>query len=305
MVIFSFLITAVLIVYFAAAKSFEGEYRIKSRIDSFVMPEQSPAAEKKQSKSGSKQVMGSLIKKLRDYYNSTLPSKNEIELQKKLLQAGNPLNMTTADYYIINTIVRIAVPLLFGAYGILLGLNLYKIILLALIGFLLSFKALDFYISGRKKKRYRKALRELPDFLDVLTISVEAGLGFDIALNKTIEKGNGILCSEFYTCLEEMRLGRTRKEALIGVKERLNFSEMISFINSIVQSERLGTGIVQVLRAKSEDERDKRKQRAEEAAMKTSIKILFPLLFLIFPSIFIIVIGPAALQLIKAISGIK
>lgn len=305
MVVFSFLITAALIVYFATAKSFEGEYKIKSRIDSFVMPEQSPAAEKKQSKSGSKKVMGSLINKLRDYYNSTLPSKNEIELQKKLLQAGNPLNMNTADYYIINTIIRIAFPLLFGAYGILLGFNLYKIILLALIGFLLSFKFLDFYISGRKKKRYRKALRELPDFLDVLTISVEAGLGFDIALNKTIEKGNGILCSEFYTCLEEMRLGRTRKEALTGVKERLNFSEMISFINSIVQSEKLGTGIVQVLRAKSEDERDKRKQRAEEAAMKTSIKILFPLLFLIFPSIFIIVIGPAALQLIKAISGIR
>ena len=305
MVIFSFLVTAALLVYYAAAKNFEAEYRLKSRIDSFVPSKQKTAGVKKNSKSGMKQAMGSLINKLREYYNSTLPSKNEIELQKRLLQAGNPLNMTTADYYIINTIVRIAVPFLFGAYGILLGLNLFKIILLALIGFLLSFKSLDFYIRGRKNKRYRKALRELPDFLDVLTISVEAGLGFDIALNKTIEKGNGILCSEFYTCLEEMRLGRTRKEALIGVKERLDFSEMISFINSIVQSERLGTGIVQVLRCKSEDERDKRKQRAEETAMKTSIKILFPLLFLIFPSIFIIVIGPAALQLIKAISGIK
>ena len=120
-----------------------------------------------------------------------------------------------------------------------------------------------------------------------------------MALSKTIEKREGILPFEFNTCLEEMRLGKTRKEALSNVKDRLGFDEIVSFINSVIQSERLGTGIVQTLRAKSEDERDKRKQRAEEQAMKTSIKILFPLVLFIFPSIFIIIFGPVVMQIAK------
>jgi tight adherence protein C len=213
--------------------------------------------------------------------------------------------MTAADFYILNSILRITIPLLFTAYAVLAGLNITGVLLLTFLGFLLSFKALDFYINSKIKNRYRKALRELPDFLDLLTISVEAGLGFDSALNKIIAKKDGILSTEFFIYLEEMRLGRTRKEALEGIKNRLDFDDMKSFINSIIQAEKLGTGIVQTLRTKSEDERDKRKQRAEEQAMKTSIKILFPLIFFIFPSIFIVVFGPAAIQLLNAFSKVK
>lgn len=305
MVIFSFFLTAILLGFFFVSIPLQQERKVKKRIDSFVSSEDIKIEEKAHQKFSPKEGLISLTNKLRDHYNSTVPSRKEEEMQKKLLRAGNPFNMTVADYYILNTVIRIAMPLLFGAYAILLGLSTIKVIILALVGFVLSFKALDLYISGKTKRRYRKALKELPDFLDILTISVEAGLGFDIALSKTIENRKGILCSEFYTCLEEMRLGRTRREALISVKERLNFDEMISFVNSILQSEKLGVSIVQTLRARSEDERDKRKQRAEEAARKTSIQILFPLIFLIFPSIFIIVFGPAALQIIKSFSNVK
>lgn len=302
MVVFSFLFFVTLLEFFFVLKISEKQQKVKNRIDSFMPSKDAKSKDKIHNKSALKERMGSLKNKMRNYYESTVPSKKEEELQKKLLQAGNPFNMTTADFYIINNIIRIAVPLLFCAYAVLLGLSTERIVLLTLMGFIISFKALDFYLSVKTKKRYKTARRELPDFLDILTISVEAGLGFDIALNKTIEKRNGVLCSEFYTCLEEMRLGRTRSEALTSVKERLNFDEMISFINSIVQSERLGVGIVQTLRAKSEDERDKRKQKAEEAAMKTSIQILFPLVFFIFPSILIILLGPAALQIMKMFS---
>ncbi|MBK5242836.1 type II secretion system F family protein [Clostridium sp.] len=196
-------------------------------------------------------------------------------------------------------------PLLFGGYAILLGANIAKIFIFMLVGFLLPFKAFNLYINSKTKKRYKKALRELPDFLDLLTISVEAGLGFDIALNKLIAKRSGVLSSEFFIYLEEMCLGKAKKEALIGVKERLAFDEMKSFINSIIQADKLGVGIVQTLRIKAEDERDKRKQRAEEQAMKASIKILFPLMFFIFPSIFIIIFGPVTVQLMSAFSKVK
>ena len=241
-----------------------------------------------------------LTLKLREYYNNSLPTQQEDAVQMKLLQAGTPLRMTVADYFILNNVLRVATPLLFGLLALILNYNFFQIIGSILIGFALSFKAIDFYLASKTKERHKKALRELPDFLDILTISVEAGLGFDLALSKTIEKRKGILPTEFNTCLEEMRLGKTRREALSGVKERLNFDEITSFVNSIIQSEKLGTGIVNTLRAKSEEERDKRKQRAEEQAMKTTIKILIPLILLIFPSIFIVILGPAAIQLFQS-----
>ncbi|MEQ8197151.1 MAG: type II secretion system F family protein [Clostridiaceae bacterium] len=310
MVFFFFLMTVTLLILALFAFNLEKEKKIKDRIEFYMKlsdhkQDEEPVGEKREVKFTFKDGIKSLKNRLRKYYNNTMPSHKEEEIQKKLLNAGNPFRMTVADYYIINNVIRVIIPLLFGAYSALLKLSFTNIVLMVLAGFAVSFKALDFYIGMKTKDRYKKALRELPDFLDILTISVEAGLGFDLALGKTIEKREGILCSEFNTCLEEMRLGKIRKEALMGVKERLAFDEMISFVNSIIQSEKLGTGIVNTLRSKSEDERDKRKQRAEEVAMKTTIKILFPLIFFIFPTIFIITFGPAVLELMKNFSTMK
>ncbi|MGE5629010.1 MAG: type II secretion system F family protein [Solirubrobacterales bacterium] len=298
-VIFSFLITIVFTVFFFIYRNIEKERKVKGRIDSYVQlrdqKEEAPTKEKKKFSN----ITGNFKSKLRKYYNNNIPSHKEEEIQKKLLTAGNPFKMTVADYYIINNLLRISIPLLFCAFGIFVKLSILKIAFMVVIGVAVSIKTMDIYIYLKAKERNQKALRELPDFLDILTISVEAGLGFDLALTRTIDKRQGILCTEFHTCLEEMRLGKSRREALVNLKERLAFDEMISFINSIIQSERLGTGIVQTLRARSEDERDKRKQRAEEQAMKTTIKILFPLVFFIFPSIFIILLGPAIVQIAK------
>ena len=126
--------------------------------------------------------------------------------------------MTVTDFDMINNILRVAVPLLFGGYAILLGSNIAKIFILMLVGFLLSFKALNLYMNSKIKNRFKKALRELPDFLDLLTISVEAGLGFDTALNKIIAKRSGVLSSEFFIYLEEMRLGKAKKKPLLELR---------------------------------------------------------------------------------------
>ena len=301
--VISFLITLLFVVFSLALAGLEKKETTKSRIESHIQMRalEKEISEKERNDVNAKLRNGlkSLTLRLRKYYNSSLPTHQEDVVQMKILQAGSPFRMNVADYYILNNVIRVAMPLLFGLFALIMDYNFFKIIISILIGFVLSFKAVDFYIGIKTKERHQKALRELPDFLDILTISVEAGLGFDLALSKTIEKRTGILPTEFNTCLEEMRLGKTRREALSGVKERLNFDEMASFINSIIQSEKLGTGIVNTLRAKSEEERDKRKQRAEEQAMKTTIKILIPLILLIFPSIFIVILGPAALQLFK------
>lgn len=301
--VISFLITLMFFVFFFALLGLDKKEKTKSRIHSHIQmrapKKETIEKEKREIKGKINEGLRILTLKLRKYYNNSLPTQQEDQVQIKLLQAGNPFRMNVADYYIINNIIRVAFPLLFGLIALVLGMNIIQVIASILIGFILSVKALDFFLLSKAKERAKKALRELPDFLDILTISVEAGLGFDLALSKTIEKRKGIIPTEFNTCLEEMRLGKTRRDALSGVKDRLNFDEMTSFINSIIQAEKLGTGIVHTLRAKSEEERDKRKQRAEEQAMKTTIKILIPLILMIFPSIFIVILGPAAIQLLK------
>jgi len=301
--IISFLMTMMLLVFSFALVRIEKKEKTKSRITSHI---QMRAPKKEAVEKDKREIKGRISDNLRDitfklrkYYNNSLPTQQEDVVQMKLLQAGSPFRMTIADYYIFNNIIRVAMPLSFGLIALLLDMNVFQVILCTLIGFVLSIKAMDFFLASKAQERAKKALRELPDFLDILTISVEAGLGFDLALSKTIEKRTGIIPVEFNTCLEEMRLGKTRRDALSGVKDRLNFDEMTSFINSIIQAEKLGTGIVNTLRSKSEEERDKRKQRAEEQAMKTTIKILIPLILLIFPSIFIVILGPAALQLFR------
>jgi tight adherence protein C len=155
------------------------------------------------------------------------------------------------------------------------------------------------YLSSKIKTRQKLALKELPDFVDLLTVSLEAGLGFDSALSKVIEKQAGFLVDEFRVCLDEIRLGKTRREGLTGIKNRLKVDEISTLLNSVIRAEKLGVGIVQVLRIQSVEVREKRKQRAEEQAMKAPIKMLFPLVLFIFPSLFIIILGPAVIQIIN------
>lgn len=124
-------------------------------------------------------------------------------------------------------------------------------------------------------------------------------IGFDAALHQVVAKKDGILAQEFKTVLEEMRLGKTRKEALTGLSDRIVSVELRAFAASIIQAEKLGVGMVSVLRVQTEDLRLARKQKAEEKAMKAPIKMMFPLVLFIFPTLFIILLGPAVLQLME------
>lgn len=223
----------------------------------------------------------------------------EAKIDLKLLQAGVPYGMTPFDYRLLQVSLCVVLPILGGAYGIMLKVSLGAELLLIAAGFLMAVFIPPLYLRGRIKKRAYLALRELPDVLDLLTVSLEAGLGFDSALSKLVSKKRGVLATEFGRCLEEIRLGKTRREALIGVRERIVLNEMRSLINSILQAEKLGIGLVQVLRVQSLEVRDQRKQRAEEAAMKAPIKILFPLVLFIFPSLFIILLGPVVIQFLE------
>jgi tight adherence protein C len=183
-------------------------------------------------------------------------------------------------------------------YGLLLQFGSSGVVLLVILGFSIAGLGPNYYLHRKSKQRNRLALKELPDILDLLTVSLEAGLGFDSALSKLIAKKQGIVTSEFRRCLEEIRLGKTRREALTGVKERLDLDEIKSFVSGILQAEKLGIGMVQVMRVQSQEVREQRKQRAEEAAMKAPIKMLFPLVLFIFPCLFIVLLGPVVIEFI-------
>lgn len=305
MLVISFLLTVTLLLFSIVLKIFEAQSKVKKRIDAFVhvekvdeksQEEQAKLHLKERKRAFKDKILG-FKEVINRYFGKKISAQKEELMQKKLLQAGQPLGMTIVDFHVVNIVMRIVLPTLFIAYGKLINFGLVVILLLAISGLGLAFFVPNYYINQKIKQRYSNALRELPDFLDILTVCLEAGLGFDMALNKVISKKNGVLSSEFHTCLEEIRLGKTRREALNGVKERLDFDELTSLINSIQQAEKLGMSFVQIFRIKSVEERDKRKQRAEEAAMKAPIKILFPLVLFIFPSIFIVLLGPVAIQL--------
>lgn len=303
MLVVMFMITVALIFMYFVLLIFEPKIKVKNRIEVFVNPEKviDKKEEDKEDEVPGKKDKSRLKSKVKDFFGARLTSKKEESIEKKLLQAGNPFGMSPIDFQVFRFTVKVFLPLIFGIYGKLIGMPIGGIIFITFLGFILGTFLPDFYINQKIKKRYNQALRELPDFLDLLTVCLEAGLGFDASLSKVIAKNDGIISGEFHICLEEIRLGKTRKDAMIGIKERLAFDEIKSLINNILQAEKLGISIVQVLRIKSQEEREKRKQRAEEEAMKAPIKILFPLVLFIFPSIFIVLLGPALIQLLNGI----
>lgn len=310
MLLISFLLTISLFFFCVILRFFEPKFKVKKRIDIFMHGEAAGSKDKETMKVPLKERIGllkNIVLNLRDktegYFSNKISSKKEENFEKKLLQAGNPFGMTAIDFHVFKMALIILLPVILGVYGKLLGTGLGGLVILALMGIIAAQFIPTYYINSKIKARYKQALRELPDFLDLLTVSLEAGLGFDLALNKVISKRNGILSSEFHICLEEMRLGKTRKEALTGVKERLGFDELKSLINGILQAEKLGISMVQIFRIKSQEEREKRRQRAEEEAMKAPIKILFPLILFIFPSLFIVILGPIVIQFMAVFSS--
>ena len=178
-------------------------------------------------------------------------------------------------------------------------------IMLVAVAFILGLVIPNFMLKRQISSRQMKITQELPDNLDLLTVSVEAGLGFDQALLKLVEKTNGPLSKEFKRLLHEIRIGKTRRDALREMATRTGVEDLQTFVAAIIQADQLGVGIGNVLRIQSQQLRQKRRQRAEEKAQKAPVKMLIPMILFIFPSLFIILLGPGVLQLIDSFAKVK
>ncbi len=225
-------------------------------------------------------------------FNRLIPKNEKNTYDARLINAGNPYGLNGEGYlvlkYVIFTISIIA--------GIGTG-NLLYLLLIGAAGFLLP----DMWLKSLVSRRQDEVLKGLPNFLDMLCISVQAGLGFDAALQKVTEQKTGPLASEFGKVMQEMRMGKPRRTAMKDMADRLSINEVTVFTTAIIQAEMLGVSIGNVLQIQSQQAREARRMQAEEKAMKAPIKMLIPLVIFIFPVIFIIMLGPAFINLMETL----
>jgi tight adherence protein C len=220
--------------------------------------------------------------------------------EERLERAGYPGGLRGADWIGVKLLAAIVGAIIVFLVGLLLG-GFVVGILFAVVGGAFGFIIPEYWLGKRISKRSMEMVLQLPDALDLLTISVEAGLGFDAALAKVVEKMNGPLIDEFRQALAEVRMGRTRREALRDIVKRSDARPISNFIGAIVQAEQLGVPIAKVLQIQSQQLRIERRQRAEEAAAKAPVKMLFPMVGCIFPTIFIVILGPAVVTVVRGI----
>lgn len=232
--------------------------------------------------------------------------------EQRLAQAGNPRGLNVESFYGLKGVVAIVVVVLLGLMMYVNALPGYlpyppqepaTALLWGLGGLVAGFFLPDLWIRDERKRRQKRVQRALPDTIDIIAISVEAGLGFDAAVQRVSTKIKGDLSMEFERYLLELRVGKAKREALRNIIWRTGVADLSQFITAIIQADQLGVSITNVLRIQSEQMRMRRRQRAEELAHKAPIKMLFPMAFCIFPAIFVVILGPVIPNIMNGLGG--
>jgi tight adherence protein C len=248
-------------------------------------------------------VLGPMAARLAGITMKLMPKTDPDVVSNRLLAAGLARSVTPQAYLAMKTGFA-GVFILFGFF-IILSKTIDPLfgVMIAFGGGAVGFIAPDFVINNRIRGRKDQMRAELPNVLDLLCVSVEAGLGFDQALVKLNERMEGPLVDEFALVLHEMRIGQSRTAALKNLSDRVESPEVSQFARAIIQADQLGIALSRILRVQSQDMRLRRQLAAEEKAMKAPVKMLFPTVVFIFPSMFVVALGPAALGLMKTFSG--
>jgi len=228
------------------------------------------------------------------------PTGYTAQIREKLVQAGSPPGLDADRFMALKVLGAVSGPVwAWFAFGYLALGGFYGIVVTGLM-WAISFAGPDVWVQRRIDARQREIAARLPDILDLLVISVEAGLGFEQAVSRTVAAVPGALADELGRMLQETRVGSTRAEALRALDARTNVPELRSFILAMLQADTFGVSIGRMLRSQADEMRVRRRQRAQEAAQKAPVKMLFPLIFCIFPSLFTVILGPAVLQIMKS-----
>jgi tight adherence protein C len=231
-----------------------------------------------------------------------LTAAGQIDRMKRRLDlAGNPVGWDVDRVLAFKVVGLVAGALVGGLATFAFGIGVLSAVGVTIALTLLGFFLPDLVLYQKGYNRTEQMRRELPDALDLLSISVEAGLGFDAALSQVARNTEGPLADEFFRVLQEMQIGTGRGAAMKALGERTDLPELRGFVTSMVQADAFGIPIANVLRVQAAEMRVKRSQLAEEKAQKVPVKILFPLIFCILPQLFIVVLGPAAINIYKSL----
>jgi len=247
-------------------------------------------------------VLVPIMQTLADLTTRFTPQKQLESTRKQLELAGSTTEPTT---FFASRIMLTAV---FGILGALLGFVVLKESFTTALLYMGGGGALGYYfpvlsLRSKIRKRQEGILKALPDALDLLVICVEAGLGFDMAMGKVYEKWDNELALAFGRVLREIQLGKLRREALKDMADRMDVADVNNFTAAIIQADQLGVSMSQILRVQSDQMRTKRRQRAQEKAQQAPVKMMIPMVLLIFPSIWIVLLGPAVLTVMNSNSG--
>lgn len=228
------------------------------------------------------------------------PSGMAGSLQRRLDLAGNPARWTPDRILAVKGLGLLVFALFGGLYGLH---DVALLVLGVLLGGIVGFFLPDVLLYNAGTKRQAKVRAALPDALDMLTVCVEAGLGFDAAIAQVARNTEGPLAEEFARALQEMQMGKSRSQALRGMVDRTNVAELRTFVSALVQAGDLGIAVSRVLREQAKEMRVRRRQRAEEKAQKVPIKILFPVIFCLLPSLFVVTLGPGVILIAHTLFG--
>lgn len=300
------IIIGAVILVVVGIRSPKGEDPLQDRLADFAARgEQASLEEIELSQPFSQRVVMPIAKRFGDLVMRFTPQNSITQITKKLELAGNPGNLDPALFFVLRFLGlplgalfvyldTIAVPGSFiDGKGFILGIPA------SILGFYLP----DLLLKSRIDRRQSDIRKAMPDALDLLTICVEAGLGFDASMSKLYEKWDNELSRAFGRVVREIQLGKLRREALRDMAERLGVSEMTSFVAAVIQSEQLGVSMAQVLRIQADQMRIRRRQIAEEEAHKAPIRMLLPMAFFIFPALCIVLMTPAFLILYETGAG--
>ena len=302
LVIIAFIIILIIVLIVIGLRSPNSTDLIEKRLAEFISSGQSATLEEIElSQPFIDRVVNPLARKMGEFALRFAPQNAIQSVSRKMDMAGNPGNLDPTTFFALRFL---GLPL--GALLLLLGYvspkpnfihdhQLWIFIPATIFGYYLP----DLFLKARID-RYQELIRKaMPDALDLLTICVEAGLGFDAAMSKVAEKWDNELGQAFNRVVREIGLGKLRREALRDMSNRVGIPEMTSFVAAVIQSEQLGVPMAQVLRIQSDQMRIMRRQRAEEKAHQAPVKMVFPMGIFIFPALCIVMMGPAIMSLVE------
>ena len=279
---------------------FGEKQRMDKRMDDVLGAKEVPIRKQELSAPLYQRMVKPILGKMSGLMLSIVPFSREDVLQQKVMEAGAPAGLAAREWMVIKLMASLAFGGISWTVHLVRNQALWQSGIFLMVSLAIGWFSVDYFLNVRIRKRKDEVQRTLPDMLDLLTVSVEAGLGFEGALMKIVEKSEGILAEEFLNVLRETKMGKPRRDSLRDMAKRINVESLSNFVGSIVLAEQLGISMGNVLRVQSQEMRQKRRQKAEELAMKAPIKMLIPMVLFIFPAIFVILLGPAMLQILRA-----